>query len=159
MAKRPLTLALMLVSATVFAQAATAAERIYCAASDDIADMSIEIGFSKKDPERLQHFRGVAGLKGKSVDPGLARFEVSSDMIRQYWIDDTDLRFSLRNTLPNRRPAIGLSLIVLTERKSLASLRFEGTYTMKLVRYTEAGMANGETIVENTAPIFCSIKR
>lgn len=159
MSIRPRLLALILSAYVLLPHAAVGAERMYCAASDAAVDLSLEIGFDKRDLERLNHFRGIAALKGQEPQSGTQRFELGSDMIRQYWIDNTQLRFSLRNTVPNRRPAVGLSIVVRTERKSLASLRFDGVYEAKLVRYTQAGTAAGETVLEQEAPIFCSIKR
>lgn len=140
-------------------QAATAAERIYCASSDAVVDMSLESGFSKKDDQKLIHFRGVAGIKGKMAPAELRRFQMNSEMIRQYWVDQTDLRFSLQADFPNRQPQYRLSISLLTARKSSGDLRFNGKYTMSLMRLQDQGATEGEAILDHSAPIFCAIKR
>lgn len=159
MAIRPLALGVMLCAYALSPQAMFAAERIYCAASDAVIDLSLEIGFDKRDPERLYHLRGLAGLKGEEGKSAAQRFQLNSDMVRQYWIDDKDLRFSLRDPQPTRRPALGFSLVIRTERKSPATLRFEGSYRVDVVRYEATGPEAGETMVAHEAPLFCSIKR
>jgi len=159
MTSRMLAWGIVLLACPMSLLPASAAERIYCAASDDHIDLSLELGFDKRDPERLHHFRGIAALKGSAPQAGTQRFRLESEMIRQYWIDDKDLRLSLRNALPSRRPALGLSIVLQTERKSMGTLRFEGVYEAKLVRHTQSGTAAGETMMDETAPIFCAIKR
>lgn len=140
-------------------ETATAAERIYCASSDAVLDMSLESGFSKNDDQKLIHFRGVAGIKGKAAPAELRRFQMNSEMIRQYWVDQTDLRFSLQADFPNRQPQYRFSLSLLTTRKSSADPRFDGKYTMSLLRLQDQGATEGEAILDHSAPIFCAIKR
>ncbi|MGL3606012.1 hypothetical protein ACSV9I_05830 [Rhizobium sp. G187] len=148
--------ALLSVSSPV---AVSAAERIYCAASDSMLDMSLESGFSKKDEQKLIHFRGVAGLKDKRAPAELRRFQMDSEMIRQYWTDDRDLRFSLQAVFPKREPVYRLTLSLLTTRKSADTLRFEGEYVMALTRLGATASAGAQAVLEYRAPIFCSIKR
>ncbi len=102
MAKKSLVAAILFLCP--FAAPAGAIERIYCASSDPVLDMSLESGFSSKDQEKLVHFRGMAGLKDKAAPPGFRRFQIKSDMLRQYWIDDRDLRFSIHAFAPEDEP-------------------------------------------------------
>jgi hypothetical protein len=142
-----------------WAMPAAAAERIYCAASDAVANISLESGFSRNDEERLNHFRGIAGVKGDAVPAEFRRFEINSDMLRQYWTDDRDLRFSLQLFSSPRTPAYRITLSILTSRKSNSAPRFEGSYRLAVQKLNPGSRIKGEILLDQEAPIFCAIKR
>ncbi|MDH4439269.1 MAG: hypothetical protein QE284_02690 [Rhizobium sp.] len=142
-----------------WAMPANAAERIYCAASDAVVNISLESGFSKKDEEQLIHFRGIAGVKGDAVPPEFRRFEINSDMLRQYWTDDRDLRFSLQAFSPPKAPVYRVTLSILTSRKANSEPRFEGSYRLAVQKLKSGSRVDGEILLDHDAPIFCAIKR
>ncbi|UJW76192.1 hypothetical protein [Rhizobium sp. SL42] len=137
---------------------AYAAGRIYCATSDAVLNMSLESGFSKKDPKKLVHFRGVAAVKGSGAPPDLGRFEINSDMLQQYWMDGREMRFQIRAFLPAKKPTAQIELSVLTQRRSDQEPSFKGSYALNVARLTGDTKAPRETIVSHEAPIFCTIK-
>ena len=139
------------------ALSAEAAERIYCVASDPVVDLSLESGFSSKDQEKLVHFRGMAGVKDKSAPTGLRRFQISSDMLRQYWIDDRDLRFSIHAFAPEREPLYRVTMSMITDRSS--ATRFKGQYDLKVEKLKMGSTVGAETIIAHEGAIFCDIKR
>jgi hypothetical protein len=138
---------------------AMAAERIYCAASDAVANISLESGFSRNDEQRLNHFRGIAGVKADAIPPEFRRFEINSEMLRQYWTDDRDLRFSLQSFSPPRAPAYRITLSILTSRKSNSAPRFEGSYRLAVQKLNPGSRVEGEILLDQEASIFCAIKR
>jgi hypothetical protein len=142
-----------------WAMPAMAAERIYCAASDAVANISLESGFSRNDEQRLNHFRGIAGVKGEAVPAEFRRFEINSDMLRQYWTDDRDLRFSLQAFSSAKSPAYRVTLSIVTLREAKSDPRFEGSYRLAVQKLTPGSRVDGETLLDQEAPIFCAIKR
>lgn len=142
-----------------WATPAMAAERIYCAASDTVANISLESGFSRNDEQRLNHFRGIAGVKGDAIPPEFRRFEINSEMLRQYWTDDRDLRFSLQLFSSPRTPAYRITLSILTSRKSNSATRFEGSYRLAVQKLSPGSRVKGDILLDQEAPIFCAIKR
>ncbi|PLK71924.1 hypothetical protein C0V73_07445 [Rhizobium sp. TH135] len=142
-----------------FVTPAEAIERIYCAASDTVIDMSLESGFSNKDQEKLVHFRGMAGVKDKAAPSGFRRFQITSEMLRQYWIDDRDLRFSIHAFAPQREPLYRVTMSMITDRSSDTEMRFKGRYAMKVEKLKMGGTAGAETIITHEGSIFCDVKR
>lgn len=140
-----------------FALPVVAAERIYCASSDPVVDLSLESGFSSKDQEKLVHFRGMAGVKDKAVPTGFRRFQINSGMLRQYWIDDRDLRFSIQAFAPEREPLYRVTMSMITDRGS--ATRFKGRYDLKVEKLKMGSAVGAETLVAHTGDIFCDIKR
>jgi hypothetical protein len=140
-----------------FAGPADAAERIYCASSDPVVDLSLESGFSSKDQEKLVHFRGMAGVKDKSAPSGFRRFQINSEMLRQYWIDDRDLRFSIHAFAPEREPLYRVTMSMITDRGS--ATRFKGRYDLKVEKLKMGSTVGAETIIAHEGAIFCDIKR
>lgn len=140
-----------------FVTPAEAIERIYCAASDTVIDMSLESGFSSKDQEKLLHFRGMAGVKDKAAPSGFRRFQIRSDMLRQYWIDDRDLRFSIHAFAPEGKPLYRITMSMLTDRNSDTAMRFKGRYDLKVETLALGG--GGETVIAHEGDIFCDVKR
>lgn len=135
-----------------------AAERIYCATSDAVLNMSLESGFSRKDPRKLVHFRGVAAVKGNDAPAELRRFQINSDVLQQYWMDGKELRFQIRAFLPAEKPTTEVELSILTQRGSDQDQRFKGSYALKAARLDTATRTPLDTIVAHEAPIFCAIK-
>lgn len=138
---------------------AMAIERIYCATSDSIIDMSLESGFSNKDQERIVHFRGMAGVKDKAAPAGFQRFQITSKMLKQYWIDERDLRFSIHAFAPEREPLYRVSMAMITDRSSSTAKRFTGRYDLKVVKLKMGSAVGGEQILTHEGDIFCDIKR
>jgi hypothetical protein len=141
-----------------WAMPANAAERIYCAASDAVVNVSLESGFSKKDEQQLIHFRGIAGVKGEAVPPDFRRFEINSDMLRQYWTDDHDLRFSLQAFSPPKSPVYRVTMSIVTSRKANSDPRFEGSYRLAVQKLMPGSRVDGETLLDHEAPLFCAVK-
>ena len=137
---------------------ALAAERIYCAASDAVANISLESGFSRSDEQRLNHFRGIAGVKGDAVPSDFRRFDINSEMLRQYWTDDRDLRFSLQYFSPARVPDYRVTISILTSRKANSDTRYEGSYHLTVQRLAAGSRINGDILIDQEAPMFCTIK-
>ena len=148
-----------LVALCWWAMPALAAERIYCAASDAVVNISLESGFSKKDEQQLIHFRGIAGVKGEVVPPDFRRFEINSEMLRQYWTDDHDLRFSLQAYSPPKSAIYRVTLSILTSRKSISDPRYEGSFRLAVQKLTPGSRVDGDLLLDHEAPIFCAIKR
>ena len=157
MARKTIVIALLLLCPTV--TPAAAIERIYCATSDSVIDMSLESGFSSKDQEKLVHFRGMAGVKDKATPSGFRRFQIRSDMLRQYWIDERDLRFSIHAFAPEREPLYRVSVAMITDRGSTTAKRFTGRYDLKVVKLKMGSAVGGEQILSHEGDIFCDIKR
>ncbi|ODS58936.1 MAG: hypothetical protein ABS40_01020 [Agrobacterium sp. SCN 61-19] len=157
MARKTIVTALLLLCPTV--TPAAAIERIYCATSDSVIDMSLESGFSSKDQEKLVHFRGVAGVKDKAAPSGFRRFQIRSDMLRQYWIDDRDLRFSIHAFAPEGKPLYRVTISMLTDRNSDTAMRFKGRYDLKVEKLAAGGSASAETVIAHKGDIFCDVKR
>ncbi len=157
MAKR--TLPFVFLFLCPMAVPAAAIERIYCASSDPILDMSLESGFSSKDQEKLVHFRGMAGVKDKAAPSGFQRFQITSKMLQQYWIDERDLRFSIHAFAPEREPLYRVSVAMITDRGSSTAKRFTGRYDLKVVKLKMGSAVGGEQILSHEGDIFCDIKR
>ncbi len=157
MAKR--TLPFVFLFLCPMAVPAAAIERIYCASSDPILDMSLESGFSNKDQERIVHFRGMAGVKDKAAPAGFQRFQITSKMLKQYWIDERDLRFSIHAFAPEREPLYRVSVAMITDRGSSTAKRFTGRYDLKVVKLKMGSAVGGEQILSHQGDIFCDIKR
>lgn len=157
MAKKTLSIAFAFLCP--FVTSAEAIERIYCASSDPVVDMSLESGFSAKDQEKLVHFRGMAGVKDKSAPPGFRRFQIRSEMLRQYWIDDRDLRFSIHAFAPEREPLYRVTMSMITDRSSDTAMRFKGRYDLKVEKLKMGSIVGAETIITHEGSIFCDVKR
>lgn len=157
MAKKSLVAAILFLCP--FAAPAGAIERIYCASSDPVLDMSLESGFSSKDQEKLVHFRGMAGLKDKAAPPGFRRFQIKSDMLRQYWIDDRDLRFSIHAFAPEDQPLYRVTMSMITDRTSDKATRFKGRYDLKVEKLKLGSTVGAELVITHEGPIFCDVKR
>jgi hypothetical protein len=142
-----------------FVTPAEAIERIYCAASDTVVDMSLESGFSNKDQEKLVHFRGMAGVKDKAAPAGFRRFQINSDMLRQYWIDDRDLRFSIHAFAPADAPLYRVTMSMITDRSSDTAMRFKGRYDLKVEKLKMGSAVGAETLIAHEGTIFCDVKR
>jgi hypothetical protein len=157
MAKKILALAFAFLCSLV--TPAEAIERIYCASSDPVVDMSLESGFSSKDQEKLVHFRGMAGVKDKAAPTGFRRFLITSDMLRQYWIDDRDLRFSIHAFAPEKQPLYRVTMSMITDRTSDTATRFKGRYDLKVEKLKLGSTVGAEAIISHEGVIFCDIKR
>ncbi|MCC5640847.1 hypothetical protein LC607_34280 [Nostoc sp. CHAB 5824] len=157
MAKKILAVACMFMCSSV--TSAAAIERIYCATSDAVIDMSLESGFSNKDQERIVHFRGMAGVKDKAVPSSFQRFQITSKMLKQYWIDERDLRFSIHAFAPEREPLYRVSMAMITDRSSSTAKRFSGRYDLKVVKLKMGSAVGGEPILTHQGDIFCDVKR
>lgn len=138
---------------------AAAIERIYCASSDPVLDMSLESGFSSKDQEKLVHFRGMAGVKDKVAPSGFRRFQIRSEMLRQYWIDDRDLRFSIHAFAPEDKPLYRVTVSMLTGRNSDTAMRFKGHYDLKVEKLASGSGTRADTVIAHKGDIFCDVKR
>jgi hypothetical protein len=138
--------------------AAQAAERIYCASSDKTVDMSLESGFSSKDQEKLVHFRGMAGVKDAAAPREFRRFQINSEMLRQYWIDDSDLRFSIQTFTPPSQPVYRVTMSMRTARSSQTATRFDGRYELKVEKLKMGSTVGADILVSHTSAIFCDIK-
>lgn len=152
-------LPVVMLTLCLWAMPASAAERIYCAASDTVANISLESGFSRNDEQRLNHFRGIAGVKGDAIPADFRRFEINSDMLRQYWTDDRDLRFSLQAYSPPKSPVYRVTLSILTSREDNSATRFEGSYRLAFQKLKPGSRVKGDILLDQEAPIFCAIKR
>lgn len=157
MAKKTLFIALLFLCP--LAPAAHALERIYCASSDKSIDMSLESGFSSKDQEKLVHFRGMAGVKDATAPREFRRFQINSAMLRQYWIDDRDLRFSIQAVTPPDQPIYRVTMYLRTDRSSNTATRFKGRYDLKVEKLKSGGSAGSETMITHDGTIFCDVKR
>lgn len=157
MAKKTLSAAMLFLCP--FVTPAEAIERIYCASSDPVVDMSLESGFSSKDQEKLVHFRGMAGVKDKAAPEGFRRFQITSEMLRQYWIDDRDLRFSIQSFTPSREPLYRVTMAMITDRSSDTAMRFKGRYDLKVERLKMGSTVGAETVITHQGSIFCDVKR
>lgn len=157
MAKKTLFIALLFLCP--LASAAQAAERIYCASSDKTVDMSLESGFSSKDQEKLVHFRGMAGVKDAAAPREFRRFQINSDMLRQYWIDGRDLRFSIQTFTPASQPVYRVTMSMLTARNSDAATRFDGRYELKVEKLNMGSTVGADILVSHKAAIYCDIKQ
>lgn len=157
MAKKIVIVALLFLCPV--APAVQAAERIYCASSDKAVDMSLESGFSSKDQEKLVHFRGIAGVKEATTPPEFRRFQINSDMLRQYWIDDRNLRFSIQAFAPPGQPAYRVTMSMLTDRTSNTAMRFNGRYDLKIEKLNLGSTAGAKTVLTHQGVIFCDVKR
>lgn len=138
---------------------AIAAERIYCAASDPVANISLESGFSRNNEQRLSHFRGIASLKGDTIPAEFRYLAINSDMLLQYWSDDRDLRFSFQSFSSPRPPTYSITLSILTSRRSSNAPSFEGSYRLAVHKLKPGSRAKGEVLLDQKAPIVCAIKR
>lgn len=157
MAKKILSAAVLFLCP--FVTSAEAIERIYCASSDPVVDLSLESGFSNKDQEKLVHFRGMAGVKDKAVPAGFKRFQINSDMLRQYWIDDRDLRFSIQAFAPSDTPLYRVTMSMITDRSSDTARQFKGRYDLRVEKLKMGAPVGAETIIDHEGSIFCDIKR
>ncbi len=157
MAKKTLSIAFAFLCP--FVTPAEAIERIYCASSDPVVDMSLESGFSSKDQEKLVHFRGMAGVKDKAAPDSFRRFQIRSEMLRQYWIDDRDLRFSVHAFAPERDPLYRVTMSMITDRSSDTATRFKGRYALKVEKLKMGSIVGAETIIAHEGTIFCDVKR
>jgi hypothetical protein len=157
MAKKIVSVALFFLCPAV--TPAHAIERIYCAASDTVIDMSLESGFSSKDEEKLVHFRGMAGVKDKAAPAGFKRFQINSEMLRQYWIDDRDLRFSIQAFTPKDAPVYRVTMSMITDRSSDTARQFKGRYALKVEKLKMGTTVGADTILDHDGSIFCDIRR
>lgn len=157
MAKKTFTVACLFLCPCV--APAEAIERIYCATSDAVIDMSLESGFSSKDQEKLVHFRGMAGVKDKAAPAGFKRFQINSEMLRQYWIDDRDLRFSIHAFQPPDQPVYRVTMAMRTDRSSDTAMQFKGRYDLRVEKLRTGSTVGSETVIEHEGQIFCDVKR
>lgn len=157
MAKKTLFIALLFLCP--LASGVQATERIYCASSDKIVDMSLESGFSSKDQEKLVHFRGMAGVKDAAAPREFRRFQINSDMLRQYWVDERDLRFSIQAFTPPSQPVYRVTMSMRTDRSSGTATRFNGRYELKVEKLKMGSTVGAEILISHTAAIFCDIKQ
>ncbi len=157
MAKKIVVVALLFLCP--LASQAQAAERIYCASSDKAVDMSLESGFSSRDQEKLVHFRGMAGVKDPAAPREFRRFQINSEMLRQYWIDGRDLRFSIQTFTPPSQPVYRVTMSMRTERSDATATRFNGDYELKVEKLKGGSTVGADVLVSHSAAIFCDIKR
>ncbi len=157
MAKKILSAAVLFLGPCV--APAEAIERIYCASSDPVVDMSLESGFSSKDQEKLVHFRGMAGVKDKATPAGFKRFQINSEMLRQYWIDERDLRFSIQAFAPSDAPLYRVTMSMRTDRSSDTAMQFKGRYDLKVEKLKMGSIVGADIILDHEGAIFCDVKR
>ena len=138
---------------------AHAAERFFCAASDAVADMSIDISFDGKEALKLSHFRGVVGMKSDDAPRETRKIEINSSVLTQYWMDGDELKFRVRILTPPKRPTSIVDIALDTERGGGDTDRFTGTYALSLSRIGATAGAGTQQVETHQAPVFCSIKR
>ncbi|TPP10035.1 hypothetical protein [Rhizobium glycinendophyticum] len=158
MGNRHLTIAMLALCSWTM-PAFAAADRIYCAASDAAVNVTLETGFSNKDEQRLIHFRGMVAVMEKAVPPEFRRIELDSDMLRQYWTDGRDLRFSLHAFSPTKSPVYRVTISLVTNRKTDSDPRYDGNFRLAVQKLTSGSRVDGDSLFEHDVPIFCAIKR
>lgn len=156
MGKKHLPLALLVLCS--WAMPTIAAERVYCAASDAAVSVSLETGFSKKDEQQLIHFRGIAGVRDAAVPTEFRRLDLNSDMLRQYWTDKHDLRFSMQAFSPPKSPVYRITMSILTSRQTDSASSYKGRYRLAVQQLAPGSRVEGDILYDHETPIFCAIK-
>lgn len=138
---------------------AQATERFFCAASDAVADMSIDIVFDEKQALKLSHFRGVVRMKGDAAPRETRKIEIDSNVLTQYWTDGDELKFRLRVMAPSKRPTSIVDIAFDTERRDGSGDRLTGAYELVLTKIGSDGASAAGKAIRHEAAAFCAIKR
>jgi len=87
----------ILFSAAILAMAGPmqAANRFYCAASDDNIKLTIDTGFADAPGHRLNHFRGAMVTKAADVPVDFKTLMLDSSQLAQNWSYEGDLRLDI----------------------------------------------------------------
>ncbi|GEO85136.1 MULTISPECIES: hypothetical protein [Alphaproteobacteria] len=148
--------AALLLAASALPAAATA--RIYCAASDPAAKMSIESAFAARDGKRLVHFRGIVDLMSDKAPDAFASLKLNSGMLRQSWMDGDELRLRIYTDNRDARPFQTFELSIATHASADNRDRFTGRYTLTVESADEKRAAPRDIILSHEAAIFCEVK-
>ena len=143
---------------TASAMPATAAARIYCAASDPMVKMSIESAFAARDGKRLVHFRGITNIKDDKAPEAFANLKLNSAMLKQAWMDGEELRLQIYTDNRDARPFQTFEMSIVTHSSAKDPDRFTGRYVLTVESAQGKRKAPRDMFLSHEAAISCEIK-
>ncbi|MBW8282829.1 MAG: hypothetical protein K0M55_04445 [Rhizobium sp.] len=143
---------------TASAMPATAAARIYCAASDPMVKMSIESAFAARDGKRLVHFRGITDIKDDKAPEAFANLKLNSAMLKQAWMDGDELRLQIYTDTRDVRPFQTFEMSIVTRSSAKDPDRFAGRYVLTVESGQGKRKAPRDMVLSHEAAISCEIK-
>ncbi|NGO63716.1 hypothetical protein G6N76_08505 [Rhizobium daejeonense] len=132
-----------------------AAERLYCAAADEVLRLSIESDISASDKGKLVNFRGVVGIKDEKVPPAFRHLRFDTPVLAQQSMNDQELRLQLSSDLQDKQlvGSFELTIFVTSTRKNE---RFQGDYDIRISTSTD-NKTPRDIVLSHGASVVCDL--
>lgn len=132
-----------------------AAERLYCAAADEVLKLSIESDISAGDKGKLVNFRGVVGIKDEKVPPAFRHLRFDTPVLVRQSMNNRELRLQLSSGLQDRKLFGSFELTILAKPTAKAE-RFEGSYDIRILTSPDKKTPH-DIVLSHGASVVCDL--
>lgn len=136
-----------------------AAERLYCAAADEVLKLSIESDISPGDKSKLVNFRGVVGIKDEKVPPAFRHLRFDTPVLVRQSMNNRELRLQLSSGLQDRKLFGSFELTILakpTTKADTKAERFEGSYDIRILTSPDKKTPR-DIVLSHGASVVCDL--
>lgn len=132
-----------------------AAERLYCAAADEVLRLSIESDISASDKGKLVNFRGVIGIKDEKVPPAFRHLRFDTPLLAQQSMNNQELRLQVSSGLQDKKllGSFELTILATPTRKDE---RFEGSYDIRILTSPDKKTPH-DMVLSHGASVVCDL--
>ncbi|ATN33211.1 hypothetical protein ACO34A_05270 [Rhizobium sp. ACO-34A] len=135
---------------------AYAAERLYCAAADEVLKLSIESDISKRDKGKLVNFRGVVGIRDEKVPPAFRHLRFDTPVLAEQSLNNRQLRLQVSSGLQDKKLLGSFELTILTTPTQKAE-RFQGNYAIR-ISISPDNKTPRDVVLSHGASVVCYLR-
>ncbi|PZU88584.1 MAG: hypothetical protein DI528_04875 [Shinella sp.] len=132
-----------------------AAERLYCAAADEVVKLSIESDISARDKDKLVNFRGVVGIRDEKVPPAFRHLRFDTPVLAEQSLNNQQLRLQVSSGLQDKKLLGRFELTIVTTATHKAE-RFKGSYDIRILTSPDNKTPH-DIVLSHGASVVCDL--